>query len=512
MSAPRWILPAVAGVASVALGLGAAELVAAIVAPTASPVFVVGSALIDLAPGWAKQTAIALFGTGDKAALLTGIGIVLVAIAGFAGWLQWRRPPFGRLLIAVGAILGVGAAITRSGAAVFDAIPPAVAAVIAVVVLGMLLRRLPEARPAAAASAADPSAADPSRRAFLGWAGGVTAAGALAALGGTLLQAGARAATAFRDTFVLPKPVATAPAVPAGAELGIPGLAPVVTPNATFYRIDTALQIPRIDPTTWSLRVTGMVENEIELSWDELLALPLEESHTTLMCVSNEVGGGLIGNALWLGYPIRKVLERAKPTARADMVLSRSIDGFTAGTPLGVLQEEDRNAILAIGMNGEPLPEEHGFPVRMVVPGLYGYVSATKWVTELEVTRFDAASAYWTDRGWGVKGPVKIESRVDVARGGAGDMTVAGVAWYQHTGIAAVDVRVDEGAWQPAELAAEISVDTWVQWKFAFAPAAGDHQVQVRATGKDGDVQTDAIADVLPDGATGYHTVTVTAA
>jgi DMSO/TMAO reductase YedYZ molybdopterin-dependent catalytic subunit len=177
-----------------------------------------------------------------------------------------------------------------------------------------------------------------------------------------------------------------------------------------------------------------------------------------------------------------------------------------------VLQEEDRNAIFAIGMNGEPLPEEHGFPVRMVVPGLYGYVSATKWVTELEVTRFDAASAYWTDRGWGVKGPIKIESRVDVARGGAGAMTVAGVAWYQHTGISAVEVRVDDGPWQPADLAAEISIDTWVQWKFAFAPAAGDHTVQVRATGKDGDVQTDAVADVLPDGATGYHTVTVTAA
>jgi DMSO/TMAO reductase YedYZ molybdopterin-dependent catalytic subunit len=284
-----------------------------------------------------------------------------------------------------------------------------------------------------------------------------------------------------------------------------------VTPNREFYRIDTALQIPRIDPATWTLRITGMVENEIELGWEELIALPLRESDTTLTCVSNVVGGELIGNARWLGYPIRDILNRAVPTADADMVLSRSIDGFTAGTPLEVLLEEDRDAILAIGMNGEPLPPEHGFPVRMVVPGLYGYVSATKWVVELEVTRFDSASAYWTDRGWGEKGPIKLQSRIDVARGGVGGMTVAGVAWHQHTGIAGVEVRVDGGAWKPAELATAISEDTWVQWRYEFAHDAGDHEIQVRAIGADGEVQTERIADVVPDGATGYHTVTVTA-
>ncbi|HEV7743276.1 MAG TPA: molybdopterin-dependent oxidoreductase [Pseudolysinimonas sp.] len=506
MTAPRWMLPAAAGVASVALGLGVAELAAALVAPSASPLFVVGSLVIDLAPPWAKQTMIALFGTGDKAALLTLMGIGLVVLAAGVGVLQARRPPLGRIAIGVGAIVGVGAALTRSGAAALDAVPAVVAAVVAAIALGLLLRKAPEAGAPARGTEV------PTRRAFLGWAGGATALGLLATGAGVLLEAGTRAATAVREAFTLPRAAVRAAPVPAGADLGIPDLSPVVTPNAQFYRIDTALQIPRINPSEWSLKITGMVEQEVEISWAELIALPMEESYTTLMCVSNEVGGSLIGNALWLGYPIRHILERARPASGADMVLSRSIDGFTAGTPLTVLQEEDRNAILAIGMNGEPLPEEHGFPVRMVVPGLYGYVSATKWLIELEVTRFDEASAYWTDRGWGAKGPVKIESRIDVARGGAGEMTVAGVAWHQHTGISGVEVQVDGGPWEAATLAEAISIDTWVQWRYDFAPAKGEHEVRVRATGSDGKVQTGDVADVLPDGATGYHTVRVTAA
>jgi len=507
MKPPGWMLPAAAGIASVVFGLGAAELAAAIVAPSASPLFVVGSLVIDLAPPWAKDTAIALFGTGDKAALLAGMGVVLLIIAAVVGVVQARRPPIGRIVIGIGAAIGVGAAITRSGSAVLDAVPSVVAAVVAVAALGFLLRKAPEQR-----SNPHPATHDPSRRAFLGGVGGATALGLLATGAGVLLEAGARAVTAVRETFTLPRPAVAAAPIPAGAEFGITDLAPVVTPNAEFYRIDTALQIPRINPSEWSVKITGMVENEVEISWAELIALPMEESYTTLICVSNEVGGSLIGNALWSGYPIRKVLELARPKAGADMVLSKSIDGFTAGTPLSILQEEDRNAIFAIGMNGTPLPEEHGFPVRMVVPGLYGYVSATKWVVELEVTRFDRASAYWTDRGWGARGPVKIESRIDVARGGAGAMTVAGVAWYQHTGIAGVEVQVDGGSWRPAELAAAISPDTWVQWRYTFAPAAGDHVIAVRATGADGEVQTSAVADVVPDGATGYHTVQVTAA
>lgn len=281
-----------------------------------------------------------------------------------------------------------------------------------------------------------------------------------------------------------------------------------MTPNEQFYRIDTAIVVPEVNPADWRLRVHGMVADEVELTWDELVALPLEESWTTLACVSNEVGGTLIGNARWLGYPIRELLARARPTPDADMMLSRSVDGFTASTPLEALTD-DRNSILAVGMNGEPLPLEHGFPVRMVVPGLYGYVSATKWVVDLEVTRFDRARAYWTDRGWSERGPIKLQSRIDVPRKAqglsAGETVIAGVAWHQGVGIAGVEVQIDEGAWQPAELATAISDDTWVQWRMPWTATVGDHLIRCRATGQDGRLQTSDTAPPAPDGATGWH-------
>lgn len=535
-----WVLPAAAGVASVALGLGVGQLVAAVVAPASSPFVVVGSLLIDLAPPWAKDTAIALFGTGDKAALLVGIGLVLLAVAAAAGVLEARRPPWGMVIVAAVGVVGAVAAASRANASMLAIVPSAVAAITAMLALTFLLKKLgqtPASSPAdspsrrsilptrgadagasldssfdSVTSDAPATAASVDRRRFLGWAGGAVALGALAALGGYALQAGARAVTAVRDAIRLPTAATTA-TVPAGAELGIDGLAPIVTPNAAFYRIDTALAVPAIDPADWSLRIHGLVDREVVLTWDELLALPLEESITTLACVSNEVGGGLIGNAVWLGYPIRELLARAVPSADADMVLSRSIDGFTASTPLEVLQD-DRNAILAVGMNGEPLPTEHGFPVRMVVPGLYGYVSATKWVVDLEVTRFDAASAYWTDRGWGERGPIKISSRIDVPRQGqsvsADSAVLAGVAWHQHIGIAGVEVQIDDGDWRAAELATAISDDTWVQWKYEWSDAsAGSHTVRVRALGADGEVQTAKRQGVVPDGATGLDEVTV---
>jgi DMSO/TMAO reductase YedYZ molybdopterin-dependent catalytic subunit len=333
----------------------------------------------------------------------------------------------------------------------------------------------------------------------------------VAAIGAAALQRGIRAFTEVRDAVTLPRPAAPA-TLPSGAGFDVPGIAPVVTPNADFYRIDTALQVPRIDPATWRLRVVGMVDREVELTWEELLDSPLEESYTTLACVSNEVGGPLIGTARWLGLPIRTLLERAGPQPDADMVLSRSVDGFTASTPLPVLLD-DRDAILAIGMNGEPLPLEHGFPVRMVVPGLYGYVSATKWVTELRVTRFADETAYWTTRGWSAEGPIKLSSRIDVpgrgARVTAGDTVVAGVAWHPHTGVRAVEVQIDDGAWREAELATAISIDTWVQWRYRWDATAGEHTIRVRAVGADGEVQTARERPVVPDGATGLHEVRV---
>ncbi len=527
------VAPAAAGVAAVALGAGLGELVAALIAPASSPFAAIGGALIDAAPPWAKDTAIALFGTSDKIALLVGIGIVLLAVAGVAGWLDVRRPPWGRVVVVGLGAVGAVVAMTRAEASALAWLPSVVAGVVgagALLWLGRLAGRGGEARrrtpsiptaegpetlPAATPAPNERSSAAPDRRTFLIWAGASTALGVAAALAGSALRAGSRSVSAIRSALRLPAAATPAPAVPASAELGIDGLAPVITPNADFYRIDTALVVPQIDPAEWSLRIHGLVEQEVTITWDELLRLPLGESITTLACVSNPVGGDLIGTAVWLGYPIRELLARAQPTADADMVLSRSIDGFTASTPLGVLTD-DREAVLAVAMNGDPLPLEHGFPVRMVVPGLYGYVSATKWVTELEVTRFDRVTAYWTDRGWSEEGPVKLQSRIDVPRSSmqvpAGEVVVAGVAWQQHVGIEGVEVQVDDGAWRPAQLAGAISDDTWVQWRYAWDAAPGEYIVRCRATSRTGEVQTDVRRAVVPSGATGYHEITVAVA
>lgn len=530
-----------AGVAAALFGVGVGELVAVFVAPEASPIAVIGSALIDLAPAWAKDTAIALFGTNDKLALIVGIGIVLVLLAAIAGLIERARPPFGLALMVIFGGVGVLAAMTRAGAGSMDWVPALSAGVAAAAALNLLIARLPVPAPAPVAAPARASAApamaaptapaagtmppeddtadaapdEPAltrprhtRRSFLLWSLGTAAVGIFATVGSTIARAGTQAVSAVREALSLPAPAVAAAPVPAGAELGITGLDPVITPNTQFYRIDTALIVPQVDPAQWSLRIHGKVQNEITITWDELLALPLEESYTTLACVSNNVGGDLIGNALWLGYPIRNLLARAVPQPDADMVLSRSIDGFTASSPIEALTDA-RNAILAIGMNGEPLPAEHGFPVRMVVPGLYGYVSATKWVTELEVTRFDEATAYWTTRGWSERGPVKLQSRIDVPKKqqgmSAGESVIAGVAWQQQVGISAVEVQIDEGAWQPATLATAISNDTWVQWSIPWTATVGDHLIRCRAISATGEVQTEQVSRTDPDGATGWH-------
>jgi DMSO/TMAO reductase YedYZ molybdopterin-dependent catalytic subunit len=343
----------------------------------------------------------------------------------------------------------------------------------------------------------------------VGFVSATTAAAIVAGLAARAVNAANSAVNIARESVKLPVAATPAPPVPAGADLGIDGVVPLFTPNRDFYRIDTALTIPTVDTSTWRLRIIGDVENEVEVSFEELLALPLIETAVTIACVSNEIGGGLIGNASWLGYPIRELLAKAKPKSGADMVLSRSVDGFTAGTPIEYLQDPDLNALFAVGMNGEPLPLEHGFPVRMIVPGLFGYVSATKWVTELKVTRFADETAYWTDRGWSAEGPVKIGSRIDVAKYGSGQLLVAGVAWAQHTGISAVEVRIDGKEWVPAELATAISIDTWVQWSVSVPVATGQHSVEVRAIDADGKVQSGEPKDVVPDGAEGWHKIEV---
>ena len=497
---------AAAGITAAALGVAAGELLAALLSPSLSPVSAVGSVVIDAVPGPVKDWAIGLFGTADKTALLVGMGLVIAVAAAAAGTLQARRPPAGLVLLGLVGLAGVPAVATRAAGSPAALLPPLAAAVIAVVVLRALVLRV------RAWEKAGPEADGAARRSVLTALGGGAAVGIV---GGTLAGAtrGGQVQTlGRRDAVRLPTPAVPAPALPAGAELQVPGLEPLVTPAADFYRIDTALRVPLIDPDSWRLRVTGLVDREIEISYAQLLAKPLQETYLTLACVSNEVGGDLIGNAAWLGWPVRELLADAGVRAEADMVLSTSQDGWSASTPLEALTD-GRDALLAVGMNGAPLPLEHGFPVRLVVPGLYGYVSATKWVTELHLTRFEDQKAYWTDRGWSERGPVKLSSRIDTPANGspaaAGKLTVAGTAWAQHTGISAVQVRVDGGAWQDAQLAAGISADTWYQWSAEVELTPRSETLTVRAFDSAGRAQDQTRRPVVPDGATGLHTIRV---
>ena len=272
--------------------------------------------------------------------------------------------------------------------------------------------------------------------------------------------------------------------------------------------------MPDVPIDGFTLRIHGMVDRELELSFEDLLSRRLVEERITLTCVSNEVGGEYVGNATWIGVPMRDLLAEAGVQAGADAVKSTSADDFTVGTPLEVLQDEQRNALVAIAMNGEPLPLEHGFPVRMVTPGLYGYVSATKWLVDLEVTRFADFKAYWTTRGYAAKAPIKTSSRIDVPRSferlKAGRNAVAGVAWSQDRGIEKVEVRVDDADWQEAELATEDNINTWRQWVYRWDAEPGTYKIAVRATDKSGYTQTSERAPIAPDGSTGWHNVDVT--
>ncbi len=504
----------IAGLLAAALTLTVGHLVAAIIDPDASPFIALGGAVVDATPAWLKDFAASTFGTADKAVLFGCMALVAAALAYGIGLLAVRHPTAAALAVVVLAgVCGV-AAMGRAGTGMLAWLPALVGAGAGVIALRAMVETLNGPREDAGDDLDDPSrdAVGPDRRSFMRSATVVGVVAAASALTGVIVTAARSTASRARDLLQLPAPATPAPPLPDGVQSATEGVEPFVTPNDDFYRIDTALIVPNVDPATWTVRVHGLVENEVELNLDDLLARDLIETHVTLTCVSNPVGGDLVGNALWLGLPIREVLAEAVPLPEADMVLSRSIDGFTASTPIEVLTD-DRDAIFAVGMNGEPLPTEHGFPVRMVVPGLYGYVSATKWVVELEVTRFADASAYWTDRGWSERGPIKTASRISIPRPSAhvsaGDVAVGGAAWAQHRGIAKVELQVDEGPWEEATLADEASVDTWRQWSWTWTDAQpGQHTLRSRAYDPDG-VQTSTVEGVIPDGATGWHTIYV---
>jgi DMSO/TMAO reductase YedYZ molybdopterin-dependent catalytic subunit len=565
----RAVLGAIAGVLAGAAALGVGQLVAGLTGANGSPVVEVGQLQIAHTPPWLKEFAITEFGSDDKLALVTGIIAVLSIFAALIGVLAVRRLGYGMAGLAIFALVGVFAAISQPTASAASLLPTVAAVATAALALRVLVGRVgppapgPQlehdgwtgepAGPQTPGTAEDnapaapdlpggvpavpdlpggtggvirpsvqygpgwragaPAGPQPPRRSFLA-AGAVTAgAAAVAGLAGRLLverSSVASARAAVRLPTVAPT---TAPVLPAGVNLGIPGLAPFITPNNDFYRVDTALVLPQVDPSSWQLRIHGMVSREITLTFDELLRRPLIEDYVTLCCVSDPVGGPYIGNALWLGTSLAALLREAGIKAGADQLFCMSADGFTSGTPVQAVMDGP-DAMLAVAMNGQALPVAHGFPARMVVPGLYGYVSATKWVTDINVTTFAGNYAYWAQQGWSQQAPIKTESRIDVPSGTsqipAGRTAVAGVAWAQHKGIEAVEVRVDSGPWNQARLAAVPGLDTWRQWVWDWDATSGNHVIEARATDKTGYTQTAVQAQPVPNGASGYPSVAVT--
>ena len=486
-------------------GLAVAELVAGLLHSRLSPVVAVGEAIIELTPGQVAERAIDAVGQADKPLLVTGVVLGVLIGSTLAGILGAKRWGVGAAILAGMTAIAVIAVVTRADAREVDVLPVMLGGFVGLVVYGGLIPR--------AVAASDPESDPLTRRQFLQATGVVLAGSAVVGALGRWAAEARRSVERARDSLRLA--IRPAPAPPAGVDLGIDGVDPWVTPNDEFYLIDVTLSPPLVEPEDWELRIHGMVEREMTLTYQDLLDRGLTNAWITLCCVSNEVGGDLISNAWWSGVRIDKLLDEVGIKPGADALLSTSHDGWTCGTPLSVLTD-GRNALLAVAMNGEPLPIEHGFPVRQVVPGLYGFVSATKWVVDWEVTRFDDFSAYWTERGWSEQAPVKTQSRIDTPRSGAdldaGAVTIGGIAWAQRRGIERVEVRVDAGDWMRARLAADPSIDTWVQWVVEWDAEPGDHELAVRATDSTGETQTEDVAGVVPDGATGWHTITVSVA
>lgn len=510
----RILIGAIVGIIAAGSGLALGELAAAVTGPATSPVLSVGSAAIDLAPTPVKEFAIRTFGTADKLVLISGVLAMLVIASALAGILARTRFAIGAAIFVVFGVLGVLAAVTRASASVTDGFPSAVAGLAALGVLYLLVRVWRKGEnPAQEPEPEEASAGKPSRRGLLIASVASVAVAAVAATAGRLLQAVRQDVAESRAAVRLLEPTDPAPALPAGYRTKVPGISPYFTPNRDFYRVDTVLSLPAVPAEEWTLRIGGDVKRPIELSFRDVLDRGLTERDLTLSCVSNEVGGPYVGTARWLGIPLGDLLREAGVSSSSDQLLSRSEDGMTIGTPMEPVLD-GRDALLAVGMNGEPLPANHGFPARMIVPGFYGYTSATKWVVELTATRFDQVQAYWTQRDWDPRGVVKTASRIDVPRPfervSQGEVTVAGVAWAQHRGISAVQVRMDGGPWQDAELSTQVSADTWRQWRTTFTARPGTRRFEVRAADGNGDMQTEKRTRPFPNGASGWHSVAVT--
>ena len=492
----------VAAVVAVAVG----DLVAALVNPAASPVLAIGAQVIDLAPHPVKEWAIDWFGTADKAVLIGCVLAGTIALAAAAGIVSRTRPTVGAGLLGLMSIVAMLIALVRHDARPADGLPALVTAPVAIGVLLWLGRM-------GASEDRDPPQ-DDTRRSLV-FAVSLLGLAGLLGLGASNL----RRTKAPPITVALPKPVKPEPALPRG--FGREGLTPFRSSNAAFYRIDTALSVPVVDHRTWALTIDGEVGRRLRYTYDDLLEMDLIERDITLACVSNEVGGDLVGGARWLGVRLDELLAPARrpgarPWGKADQILSTDVDGMTISTPLDVALD-GRDTMIAIGMNGEPLPRDHGFPARLIVPGLYGFIGATKWVSRLTLTSYDRRPAYWTRHGWATRAPIKIASRIDLPRDGsrleAGDVITGGIAWaHTNDGIAKIQVRVDDGPWRDARLGPTGGANYWRQWFWRWPAEPGVHRLAVRAVGVDGTVQTGRRMEPYPEGATGHDTVTVTVA
>ena len=502
----RRIRDGLSGSLAAGLALAVSEFVAGAVASLPSLVESLGNWVIDVVPKPVKDFAIEVFGTNDKLALLIGIGVVTLLLGFLVG--MYSRSHFW---VAVVVFLGFGVLASFAGAR-----DPATSLGIAIIPAGFAaltglgalqwLYSLGEE--------SDSETGEGSRRSFLLGAGAVVGVAALSAGFGRVLLERSKVIAAGRSEVVLPTPVETAPPLSSAANFDIEGLAPAVVPNEDFYRIDTAFAVPRVNLPEWRLKISGQVDRPYEIDFADLLEMDMVERYVTLSCVSNRVGGDLVGNAKWLGVPLVDILNRAKVQEGAEQLVGRSVDGFTVGFPVEAAFD-GREALVAVGMNGEPLPVEHGFPARLVVAGLYGYVSATKWLSEIELTGWDDFDAYWIPRGWAKEAPIKTQSRIDTPSGRSvlapETIQVAGVAWAPTRGISRVEVQLGEDQdWVEAELSEPLSENSWVQWRVSWEASPGTHRLKVRATDGNGDVQTDEVRPPAPDGATGHHSISVT--
>ncbi|MBC9719264.1 molybdopterin-dependent oxidoreductase [Streptomyces sp. TRM66268-LWL] len=516
---------ALSGLVAGYTALAVAELVAVAVRPEAGPVTAVGGAMIDRTPSSVKDWAIRQFGTNDKLVLQLGILAALAVFALAMGLLALRHRRVAAAGVLVFGVVGALAATGRpDSSSALDAVPSLIGALAGAVVLYVLSGLVRSSSAPQDGGGADEESTDRSgqglgRRRFVLATAGVAAFSTGAGFAARRLNATTAAdAEASRAAVRLPAPASPAPELPRGVQVKAPGTVPFTTPNRDFYRVDTALTVPRLDADRWRLRLHGKgVDAPVTLDFADLLRRDLIERDITMTCVSNEVGGPYVSSARWLGVPLRALLEEAgvRPPSRggpADQLVARSVDGMTIGTPVETVMD-GRDAMLAVGMNGEPLPFDHGFPVRMLVPGLYGYVSACKWIQDIELTTFDDYDAYWVKRDWAREAPIKTQSRIDTpkpfARPNAGTVVVAGVAWAQHKGIDRVEIRVDDGPWQDTRLATEGPLDTWRQWSWDWPATPGSHTLQVRATDRTGSTQTDKRTRTIPDGASGWHSVVV---